>query len=107
MAENDNEFIVEPPKYPPNLIVILKPEGGVRAGGADITSNDPDVDVSELGEILRDHGAILKPLFGPSEDRVKLKQLDTLKTVAGNSLRGREDPSAQDELERVSLVPSS
>jgi hypothetical protein len=58
-------------RSPPQLVVILKSEAGVRTSPHGITSTDASANVSDLRDILNNHGATLVPLFGLSEDRVK------------------------------------
>ena len=54
------------------LIVIVKPEAGVRVTRTGITSAT-GADVTELNRLIASEGVTLKPLFGSSEERLKAK----------------------------------
>ncbi|KAH8595436.1 hypothetical protein B0O99DRAFT_709848 [Bisporella sp. PMI_857] len=98
MSGEQDGKIFDPPRSPPQLVVILKSEAGVRTSPHGITSTDASVNVSDLRDILNNHGATLIPLFGPSEDRVKAQQQQTLKIANAGALQGGEDPSLQDTM---------
>lgn len=51
------------------LIVIAKPDVGLRVGARGITA--AAADASPLVAILEEAGAVMRPLFGPSEERVR------------------------------------
>src|SRR6476660_6380699 len=51
------------------LIVIAKPDVGLRVGARGITA--AAADASPLVAILEEAGAVMLPLFGPSEERVR------------------------------------
>ncbi len=57
------------------LIVVAKPDVGLRAGAAGIASV-AGADVSSLAEILASEGANLRPLFGVSEERLRAQAAD-------------------------------
>jgi hypothetical protein len=101
MPGSHDENIFDPPRSPPQLVVILKPEAGVRTSHHGITSSDSSADVSDLRDILNNHGATLIPLFGPSEDRVKSQQLQTLKSATATASLGDEDPNTRDTADNV------
>jgi Subtilase family len=54
---------------PRELIVIAKPDVGLRASALGITALAADE--SSLATILEEAGAVMRPLFGPSEERVR------------------------------------
>jgi hypothetical protein len=54
----------------PELIVIAKPEAGLRALAGGVASV-ADIDTESLGSLLVSHGAAMRPLFGLSEDRLR------------------------------------
>lgn len=56
-------------KLMPELVVITKPEAGIRARGANLESAT-GADTNSLQSLLTAHGARLQPLFGASEERV-------------------------------------
>lgn len=59
------------PRSPKELVVLAKPELGLRAEGAHIASaTGADRDAAKLGELLSRSGATIRPLFGLSEDRL-------------------------------------
>jgi hypothetical protein len=105
-SEQDGE-IFDPPKSSPQLIVILKSEAGIRTSSRGITSIDASTDVSDLNDILNNHGATLIPLFGPSEDRVKARQQQTLRIANARSFRGGEDPNSQGTGQNVGKLECS
>lgn len=57
------------------LIVVAKPDIGLRAGAAGIASR-AGADVSSLADILASEGAHLRPLFGVSEERLRAQAAD-------------------------------
>lgn len=57
------------------LIVVAKPDIGLRAGAAGIASR-AGADVSSLADILSSEGAHLRPLFGVSEERLRAQAAD-------------------------------
>jgi hypothetical protein len=62
----------------PELVVIAKPEAGLRVRAAGIAS-ETDADTSSLESVLAKHGAAIRPLFGLSEDRLRA-QVEALPT---------------------------
>lgn len=58
-----------PPMAQRELIVIVSPDAEIRATSQGVTSL-VNADVAPLGEVLASRGAILRPLFGVSEDRL-------------------------------------
>src|SRR2546421_644376 len=52
------------------LVVVMKPDAGLRASTTAITST-AGADVSQLSQTLAALGAILRPLFDTSEDRLE------------------------------------
>lgn len=60
----------------PELVVIAKPEAGIRAGAARIDST-ASADTTPLQSRLSARGAVMRPLFGLSEDRLRA-QLDSI-----------------------------
>src|SRR4051794_11796169 len=54
------------------LVVVGAPEAQLRARGQGLASM-AGVDVSSLEEALASSGARIRPLFGPSEDRVRIE----------------------------------
>jgi hypothetical protein len=54
------------------LIVIAEPEAGLRVEDRSVASI-ADADVAPLANLLTSTGAVLRPLFGLSEDRLKLR----------------------------------
>ncbi|KAH6667508.1 peptidase S8/S53 domain-containing protein [Halenospora varia] len=99
------ENIYDPPRDPDRLIVILKPEAGIRANSQGVTSADPSGDAANLvvglDGILKQYSAILKPLFGLSEDRIKLQQKAALDQATKTTFKGNADPAAVDEAKRI------
>ena len=73
MSANPTEPSQAPPRPGggrPELVVIAKPEAGLRAvaeGPASVT----DADTTSLASVLDTHGAVMRPLFGLSEDRLR------------------------------------
>ncbi len=61
----------EPPVAPPELIIVVQPEAGVRVGREGLTA--AAADVSSLANVLAEAGAQLLPLFGLSEQRLSLE----------------------------------
>jgi hypothetical protein len=107
MSGEQDEMIFDPPSSSPQLIVILKSEARVRTNHHGITSTDANADVSNLQDVLNNHGATLIPLFGPSEDRVKAQQQQALKIANAGVLQGGEDSSLQDIVLNVGKLESS
>jgi hypothetical protein len=71
---------IHPGGHVPELVVIMKPEAGMRAlaaGPASITG----ADTTSFTAILAEHGAHIRPLFGLSEDRLRT-QIETLVPAA-------------------------
>jgi hypothetical protein len=62
----------------PELVVIAKPEAGLRATTAGPVSAT-DADTSSLAATLAAHGAAIRPLFGLTEDRLRA-QIEALPT---------------------------
>ncbi|KAF2685859.1 subtilisin-like protein [Lentithecium fluviatile CBS 122367] len=61
------------------LIAILKPESHTTVVGRTVSSpSAPSSSMSSLNEILEQHETSLKPLFGPTEEHVRLQQQDSL-----------------------------
>ncbi len=52
------------------LVVLVKPEAGLRALSASVASVT-DADSSSLNSVLATRGAVMRPLFGLSEDRLR------------------------------------
>ena len=63
-----------PPTPPPlgrrELVVLTRPDAGLHTGTAGLRSA-AGADTGSLGDVLDRHHAQLRPLFGPSEDRVR------------------------------------
>ena len=84
----------DPPQTPPpgggspELVVIAKPEAGLRVRASGIAS-ETGADTSSLESVLETHGAAIRPLFGLSEDRLRA-QVEALPTP----------PRAKDDAER-------
>lgn len=53
----------------PELVVLAKREGGLRARGADVASIT-GADTTSLSSLLSSHDAVMHPLFGLTEDRI-------------------------------------
>ena len=77
----------DPPQTPPpgggspELVVIAKPEAGLRVRASGIAS-ETGADTSSLESVLETHGAAIRPLFGLSEDRLRA-QVEALPTPPG------------------------
>jgi hypothetical protein len=56
---------------PRELVVIAKPEAGLRATPAGSVESVAEADVSPLVDLLASEGATLEPLFGISEERLR------------------------------------
>lgn len=67
----------------PELIAVFAPAAHIRAGASGVAS--PEADVSPLQSILDVHGAVLRPLFGLSEDRLRRQQDDLEAALPSNS----------------------
>jgi len=52
------------------LVVIAKPEAGLRVGATGLSSV-AGADTASLADVLSSHGASLQPLFGGSEERIR------------------------------------
>ena len=65
----------------PELVVIAKPEAGLRVRASGIAS-ETGADTSSLESVLDTHGAVIRPLFGLSEDRLRA-QVEALPTPPG------------------------
>lgn len=61
-----------PPPSPPELVVITQPEVALRARGAAIASAT-GADVAPLSQVLAEEGITLRPLFGLTEDRLRMR----------------------------------
>jgi hypothetical protein len=72
----------------PELIVVAKPQAGLRAGEAGVAST-VDADVSSLTAALSAAGASMRPLFGPTEEEAR---------AAVESLPATEDGPAMADL---------
>jgi hypothetical protein len=103
MASSTTETLFQPSAGPPSLIAILKPDAQIRARGQGLVSLDPAQDVSSLDDILKSHGATLKLLFGPSEDRLKHERRQFVRKAVAASLTGFEDSRVNAALEEVGL----
>jgi acyl-CoA hydrolase len=57
----------------PELVVIAKPEAGLRALRGSVASVT-DADTTSLDSLLSAHGAVMRPLFGLSEDRLRAQR---------------------------------
>jgi hypothetical protein len=68
----------------PELIVVAKPEVGLRVRTASIASTS-GADVGSLRDLLLTEDVKLKPLFGTTEDRIK-GELSTLASQTGTNL---------------------
>jgi Subtilase family len=53
------------------LVVVAKPEAGLRARAAGLMS-EASADISGMQKVLDDAGAMMRPLFGLSEERIRL-----------------------------------
>lgn len=66
------------PHSPKELVVLAQPALGLRAEGPRMASiTGADRDIAKLGELLSRAGAMIRPLFGLSEDRL-LARMRTL-----------------------------
>ena len=74
----------------PELVVIAKPEAGLRAVAAGPTSVT-DADTTSLASLLDTHGAAMRPLFGLSEDRVRA-QVEALPAPSATAAKGEAEP---------------
>lgn len=74
MSASRNEPRAGPPMQPSanraELVVVARPDAGLRATAAGIVSAT-GADTGSLTSILDRHGARLEPLFGLSEDRIR------------------------------------
>lgn len=57
------------PGSPPELVVMTRSQAGVRASAGRFVSTAGE-NVSEIQQLLSRHGAVMTPLFGPTEERV-------------------------------------
>jgi subtilase family protein/VCBS repeat protein len=74
----------------PELVVIAKPEAGLRATAAGPASTT-DADTTALASALEEHGAAIRPLFGLSEDRLRA-QVEALPTPSEPEAEGAAEP---------------
>jgi hypothetical protein len=79
----------------PELVVMAKPEAGLRALSTGVASVAPNVDTASLGSLLASRGAVMRPLFGLSEDRVRA-QLSALAAAAPDTGPGRPREAVPD-----------
>ncbi|MDF0665989.1 MAG: FG-GAP-like repeat-containing protein [Nitrospira sp.] len=77
----------------PELVVLVKREAGLRAGGADVASVT-GADTTALSSLLSSHDAVMHPMFGLSEDRTRA-HVETLV----ESLQGDATPDTQPVLD--------
>ena len=77
----------------PELVVIAKPEAGLRVRASGIAS-ETGADTSSLESVLKTHGAAIRPLFGLSEDRLRA-QVEALPTPSG----AKDDAEAEPPLD--------
>jgi len=75
----------------PELVVVAKPDAGLRARTAGVTSVS-GADTASLDALLRANGAVLHPLFGLSEDRLRAQQ-QTARTAALAGAQGEPEPA--------------
>ena len=61
------------PKAPPELVVVMRPQAALRASAGRFKSAAGE-NVSDVAKLLARHGATLKPIFGPTEERVMARQ---------------------------------
>lgn len=73
----------ESPSSPRELIVIAKSGAGLRAGERGMTAAAEDA--APLAALLEESGAVMRPLFGPSEERVRARGLDAGIDAAGHA----------------------
>jgi Subtilase family len=67
----NNIASITPAAGRPELVVIAKSHAQLRAGSRQITSAAPGVDTTSLQGLLDQHAAVMRPLFGLSEDRLR------------------------------------
>lgn len=62
-----------PSRGPRELVVMTRPEAGVRVAGTDgrRPAAAPDIDVEQLRRTLTEADALMTPLFGVSEERAR------------------------------------
>ena len=53
----------------PELVVVMRPQAALRASAGRFASAAGQ-NVSDVGKVLAKHGASMKPIFGPTEERV-------------------------------------
>jgi len=69
----------------PELILVARPEAGLRAAGAGLTA--AEADPAPLAAVLDEAGARLRPLFGTSEERLR-HEAEALAEEAGPEAGG-------------------
>ena len=74
----------------PELVVIAKQQAGLRALADGVASVADGVDTSSLGSVLESHGAVMRPLFGLSEDRLRAQVAE----LAGPAAAGADADAA-------------
>lgn len=67
----------------PELVVLVKREAGLRAGGADVASLT-GADTTSLSSLLSSHGAVMQPMFGLSEDRTQAHVASLIESLQGD-----------------------
>ena len=90
---NDPPQTTPPGGGSPELVVIAKPEAGLRVRASGIAS-ETGADTSSLESVLKTHGAAIRPLFGLSEDRLRA-QVEALPTPSG----AKDDAEAEPPLD--------
>src|SRR6188474_3600408 len=90
---NDPSQTPPPGGGSPELVVIAKPEAGLRVRASGIAS-ETGADTSSLESVLETHGAAIRPLFGLSEDRLRA-QVEALPTPP----RAKEDTGTEPPLD--------
>src|SRR5262245_19177035 len=58
-------------RSPRELIVIARPDAGLRATAGGSVTSFRDIDVAPLAQLLANQGATIEPLFGASEQRLQ------------------------------------
>ncbi|MDQ6798782.1 MAG: S8 family serine peptidase [Actinomycetota bacterium] len=78
----------------PQLVVMVKPTAGLRALASG-TASVADADTSSLNALLSAHGAVMRPLFGLSEDRLQRQLSETAVSLMPATVDGDGAARAQ------------
>src|SRR5947209_8295602 len=89
---------VSPSGGRPELVVVAKSDAALRATPRALASAAPAVDTTSLQALLAQHNAVMRPLFGLSEDRLRVQAAAAAPSADADSDSGLKTTSAAHDL---------